>query len=542
MKRILYFLLIAISVTVSAQMPPTPDQVYGQLFKDVQMNQILPDGKTFVDCTPKRNPKDIMYDYGMMMGPNFNLKKFVADNFDLPKPPPQLNYIQHEKDVTMHIKNLWGTLQRNPDSVKEGSSLLPLPYPYIVPGGRFREMYYWDSYFTMLGLKESGETTIIENMVDNFAWLINTYGHIPNGTRTYYLSRSQPPFFALMVTLLASIKGDAVYAKYLPALEKEYLFFMEGDRDLKVGDVHRRVVKMPDGSVLNRYWDDSPTPRQESYREDVLTADTMVMNKMSTMRFASEEAMNAARKKYYAEAYTHLRAAAESGIDFSTRWFRDEKSINTIETTDIVPVDLNSLLYNAEQTLATGYKLAGNTAKQNEYEKWANERKAAVNKYCYDAKAGYYFDYHFVKNSIQTMVTLAGMYPFCFFPADEMKTKAKQACVLIKNTLQAEGGVVSTIHKSGQQWDAPNGWAPLEWMTIWGFDRCGQQAMAKDIATRWARLNNSVYQRTGKLLEKYNVMDLHLESGGGEYPTQDGFGWTNGVLLALVKKYGIVLN
>jgi alpha,alpha-trehalase len=542
MKFLMSVLLIVSGIATRAQMPATPDQVYGQLFKDVQMNQVLPDGKTFVDCTPKRSPKDIMYDYGMMKGTGFDLKKFVADNFDLPKAPAQLNYVQQEKDVSSHIKNLWSTLQRNPDSVREGSSLLPLPYPYIVPGGRFREMYYWDTYFTMLGLKESGETTIIENMVDNFAWLINTYGHIPNGTRTYYLSRSQPPFFGLMVSLLASIKGDAVYQKYLPSLEKEYLFFMDGDQDIKPGEAFRRVVKMPDGSIMNRYWDDSPTPRQESYREDVLTADTMVMNVMSTMRFASQEAMETARKKYYAAAYTHLRACAESGIDFSTRWFADVQHLYTIETTDIVPVDLNSLLYEVEKTLAKAYKLAGNNNRQKEYEKWAAERKAAINKYCYDEKAGYYFDYHFVKNRIQTIVTPAGMYPFCFFEGTEMKEKAKKACVLIKNTLLKDGGIASSVHNSGQQWDAPNGWAPLNWMTIWGFDRCGQVAMAKDIATRWARLNNDVYQRTGKLLEKYNVVDTHIASGGGEYPTQDGFGWTNGVLLALIKKYALVLK
>jgi alpha,alpha-trehalase len=542
MKRLFSFLLLVISFSAYAQMPPTPDQVYGKLFVDVQMNQVLPDGKTFVDCTPKRNPKDIMYDYGMMQGPNFDLKKFVADNFNLPKPPAQLNYIRQEKDVTLHIKNLWSTLLRQPDSAKAGSSLLPLPYPYIVPGGRFREMYYWDTYFTMLGLKESGETKMIEDMVNNFAWIIKTYGHIPNGTRTYYLSRSQPPFFALMVSLLASVKGNAVYATYLPALEKEYMFFMEGDTKLQPGEVHRRVVKMPDGSLLNRYWDDSPTPRQESYREDVLTADTMVINKTAVMRFASEEAMNTAKKKYYAEAYTHLRAAAESGIDFSTRWFADGQHLTTIQTTSFIPVDLNALMYNLEETLALCYKLNGNTTKQKEYEKWADERKAAVNKYCFNSKTGYYYDYQFVNNELQTIITPAGMYPFCFFPPSEMSAKAKQACNLIKGSLLSPGGIVTTVNKSGQQWDAPNGWAPLVWMTLWGFNRCGQKELAKDAATRWCKLNNDVYQRTGKLLEKYNVMDTHLESGGGEYPTQDGFGWTNGVLLALVKKYAITLQ
>lgn len=533
------FLLLAISPF--AQMPATPDMIYGDLFKAVQMQQILPDGKTFVDCTPRRNPKDIMNDYGNMQGPNFDLKKFVADNFDLPKAPATIQYIQPEKDVTVHIKNLWHALQRQPDSVITGSSLLPLPYPYIVPGGRFREMYYWDSYFTMLGLKESGETQMIQDMVDNFAWIIKTYGHIPNGTRTYYLSRSQAPFFALMVQLLASIKGNDVYAKYLPEMEEEYRFFMDGDKTVTPGHPYRRVVKMPDGSLMNRYYDDNPNPRQESYREDVLTADTMVMNRMATMRFRDQKSMEAARKKYYAEAYTHLRAAAESGIDFSTRWFKDGEHITTIETTNIVPVDLNALMYNLEKTLAYSYKLQGNSAKQAEYDQWADERKNAVNKYCYNAGTGYYYDYHFVSNKQETIVTALGMYPFCFFPAEEMKAKAAKAVSVIKNNLLYPGGIATTKNFSGQQWDAPNGWAPLNWMTTWGFDRCGQKAFAKDIATRWVKLNASVYARTGKMLEKYNVVDMHLESGGGEYPTQDGFGWSNGVLLALVKKYAIKL-
>jgi alpha,alpha-trehalase len=541
MKKILWMAAMFISINTIAQYPPTPDQTYGELFKEVQMQQILPDGKTFVDCTPKRPVKDIMYDYGMKKGSQFDLKKFVADNFDLPPAPPQLNYIQHEKSVTQHVTNLWATLTRQPDQQKEGSSLLPLPYPFVVPGGRFREMYYWDSYFTMLGLKESGQTDLLESMVKNFDHIIKTYGHIPNGTRSYYLTRSQPPFFAPMVDLLASIKGNDVYKTYLPSLEKEYEFFMEGFKDVKEGEPHRRVVKMQNGTVLNRYWDDSPTPRQESYREDVLTADTMVTNRMMTMRFKDEASMNKARSDFYAEAYTHLRAAAESGIDFSTRWFKDEKSIHTIETTNMIPPDLNALMYHLEETIALAYKLQGNNKKQKYFEKCAALRKEAVDTYCYDANSGYYYDYNFNESSQEKIVTLAGMYPFCFFPTQEMTPKAIKAANLIRSTLLKDGGVVTTTFDNGQQWDAPNGWAPLTWMTTWGFDRNGQQAFAKDIASRWCTLNAEVYHRTGKMLEKYNVVNTHLESGGGEYPTQDGFGWTNGVLLALVKKYGLVL-
>lgn len=508
-----------ISISILAQAVATPDKIYGQLFVDVQMNKIFPDGKTFVDCVPKRNPKDIMYDYGLMRGPKMDLKKFVEDNFEMPR-VPQLNYITQEKDVVMHIKNLWGVLRREPDKVVEGSSLLPLPYPYIVPGGRFREIYYWDSYFTMLGLRESGEVEMIENMVKNFAYLIETYGHIPNGNRSYYLSRSQPPFFALMVELLADIKGDSVYASFLPALEKEYNFWMDGKEKLKPGQTARRVAVLKDGSVLNRYWDDNSTPRQESYREDV------------------EAAEKSGRVK--SEVYRHLRAGAESGIDFSSRWFRDQKNITTIQTADYIPVDLNCLLYKLELVIARAKLVRRDEILANEYRKKAEKRRAAIDKYCWNKTIRYYTDYNFKTAKQSSMVTCAGMYPFCVFQGkpDYLSLLARQAAAQIKSKLLQAGGVTTTANSTGQQWDAPNGWAPLQWMTIWGLDRCGQRELARDIGQRWIKLNTDVFLRTGKLMEKYNVVDTNLEAGGGEYPGQDGFGWTNGVLLALIKKYG----
>ena len=202
-----YFLFITIIWMnhLSAQTIATPDKIYGDLFKEVQLNRIFADNKTFADAIPKRKPVDIMYDYGIMKGANLNLKKFVEENFILPAATHVA--IPVSKNIIEHITQLWKILKHEADKPVEGSSLLPLPNPYIVPGGRFREIYYWDSYFTMLGLKESNEWEMIENMINNFAHLINTYGHIPNGNRTYYLSRSQPPFFSMMVALLAEKKG-----------------------------------------------------------------------------------------------------------------------------------------------------------------------------------------------------------------------------------------------------------------------------------------------------------------------------------------------
>lgn len=527
MKKFLTTLLaFVVALTITAQQQvQTPAEIYGELFTDVQMRHVFPDSKTFADCTPKRDPKEIVKDYlAMKNNPSvhFKLDEFVMGNFNLPK-APQLNYVTKETDVVMHIKNLWNVLRRNADTAVNGSSLLPLPNPYIVPGGRFGEIYYWDSYFTMLGLKESGRADMIENMVKNFAYLINTYGHIPNGNRSYYISRSQPPFFSLMVELLASIKGDKVILAYLPAMEKEYKFWMEGSDKLKVGDVHRRVVKLNDGTILNRYWDDAATPRPEGFKEDVAVAERSGRDKE--------------------EMYHNLRAGAESGIDFSTRWFDDKKDIITIEVIDFIPPDLNALMLHLEQMIAKGRKLRKDVSGAEQMMNKATKREAAINKYCWNKDLNYYVDYNFKKQKQSDIAALAGMYPFCTMKrSSALNEKCTKATTALKEKLLKEGGVVTVEFNNNQQWDAPNGWAPLEWMTIWGLDRCGQKDLARDIAQRWVKLNTDVFKRTGKLMEKYNVVDTKLEAGGGEYAGQDGFGWTNGVLLSLINKYQIHPN
>ena len=270
---------------------------------------------------------------------HFNLKKFVEENFEIPTGDKAKYNSDSADDVSHTYKKIWPVLKRNPDKEVEGSSLLPLPNPYIVQSGRFREIYYWDSYFTMLGLKESGEIKTIRDMLGNFAYLIETYGHIPNGNRSYYLGRSQPPFFSCMVELLADIQGDSIYQRFLPAMEMEYAFSMDGADKLEAGEAYRRIVRLKNGDLLNRYWDDSMVPRQESWREDYLTAEKSGRNKI--------------------EMYKHLRAGAESGIDFSSRWFADNKKITDIQTTDILPVDLNSLMYHLEWTIAKAKQING---------------------------------------------------------------------------------------------------------------------------------------------------------------------------------------
>jgi alpha,alpha-trehalase len=500
-----------------------PEELYGDLFFDVQQDEdIFPDSKTFVDVIPFTDVEEIREKYSRLEPRTTPfLLNFLEEHFIIPD--TRNNFQSDSASIQENITQLWEVLKRPADDVESGT-LIPLPNPYIVPGGRFREIYYWDSYFTMLGLQEDGQEETIRNMVDNFSYLIDSYGFIPNGNRTYYLGRSQPPFYAKMVEVLAEIEGEEVYREYLPYLEKEYDFWMKDSELLtEPGSASKRVVKMPDGEVLNRYWDEYDTPRPESYREDVETAEAAIK-------------MYPDRTK--AEVYRNLRAGAESGWDFSSRWLsRDEEGefkLSSIHTVDIVPIDLNSLLYNLEATIAAASELEGNEEKAAEFHLRAEARKNAIEKYFWSEEEGFYMDYNFRKGEPTSVLSLAGVYPLFFRIAYE--ERARRVAKIVERTFLRPGGVITTPYNTGQQWDAPNGWAPLQWVTIQGLRKYGEAALATDIKNRWLQLNTGVYKRTYKMLEKYNVQDLSRESGGGEYPTQDGFGWTNGVYQKLVNE------
>lgn len=374
-----------------------PGELYGNLFEQVQTRSLFQDSKTFADAVPQYNVGLIRQRYEMLDDTTTEgLKDFVVQHFMIPQ--NEASFKTDSSSIHQHIQKLWQVLQRPADAEKSGT-LIPLPNPYIVPGGRFREIYYWDSYFTMLGLQTDGEVETIQHMVDNFAYLIDTYGFIPNGNRTYYLGRSQPPFFAMMVRLLSEEKGDAVLKKYLPQLEKEYKFWMSGRDSIQSGESRARIVKMPDGSILNRYWDTYDTPRPESYREDMETA---------------EKALEINPNLTKEEVYRNLRAGAESGWDFSSRWLSkvDGKfSLATIHTTDIIPVDLNALLYNLEKTIAKAAMLAGQKDKSRVYLEKADARREALLKYCWSKADTFFMDYNFRKKGTYRAVFSCGHVP-----------------------------------------------------------------------------------------------------------------------------------
>jgi alpha,alpha-trehalase len=496
-----------------------PSLIYAELFQTVQLAKVFDDSKIFVDAIPKRDGKKILDSYhDQRTQPGFDLRDFVKKNFVLPESKNELAGFDHELSVRQAINGLWDALTRQKKSDEPQSSLITLPQPFIMPGGRFREIYYWDSYFTMLGLAESGRMTLVENMVTNFAFLIDEVGFIPNGNRSYYCTRSQMPLFALMIELLAENKQDQqIYVEFLPQLEKEYAFWMLGAESLeRTGDAFRRVIKV-DGGYLNRYWDDSSSPRAESYAEDVALVTT-------TDRVAHE-------------LFRDVRAACESGWDFCSRWFEDGRSMSSINTTQIIPVDLNAMMYKMETVLAKAYTIAGDHETAGDLNHRAQQRRVLIQSLFFDQERNFFVDLKLSDLSPSHSLSLAAVVPLVF----NIATKEQAASVTekINKKFLKSGGWVTTLVESGQQWDAPNGWAPLQWMTYAGLRNYGFAAEAKEGASRWVENNIDVFHSTGKFWEKYNVEKLGLSGEGGEYRVQDGFGWTNGVLLKLMNELGV---
>jgi len=505
--------------SAQARSPEPPQVVFKDLFVAVQMDSIFADGKVFPDATPNTAPNNILLQFHKAHPDSVDaLKAFIATRFSMPEQASSAPSAPELVPILRHIDKLWDPLTRDTSTAPHYSSLLPLPHPYVVPGGRFREIYYWDSYFTMLGLEESGRHDLVESMVQDFAYLIDTFGHVPNGTRTYYLSRSQPPFFFEMVALFSPKDPAAAYARYLPQLKHEYAFWMDGSNALKPGSAFRRVVSMPDGSILNRYWDDRATPRDESYREDT--------------ELARQGTRPAPR------VWRDIRAAAESGWDFGSRWFADGRTRASIDTTEIVPIDLNSLMFGLEQAIRTGCRRRSDQVCARDFERRAKARAAAVDHYLWDENAGTYFDYQWTASAPIARVSAAIVYPLFVGMASDSQAEAVGKTTT--RDLLKPGGIVTTPLNTGEQWDAPNGWAPIQWMAVDGLHRYGQNLLSEKIACRWMLNVQNVYQQTGKLVEKYDVVTVGRSGGGGEYPTQDGFGWTNGVMRKLSALYPAV--
>lgn len=478
------------------------------LFDDVQRSRIFEDQKMMTDAVPLFPVAEINEKYEKeRVAPDFDLKAFVLSNFDFLGATVSIQREDH-LPIDQHIEKLWDELTRT--AYEERGTLLKLPKPYIVPGGRFNEFFYWDSYFIMLGLQVSGRVEMMKNIVENCSYLIRNIGFVPNASRTHFLSRSQPPYFSLMLDLLAeSTVDENVYIEYYDTLEKEYEFWMDGEEGLKNDTQSKRVLKTYNGDILNRYYDAENTPRPESYLIDI------------------EDHENAPGEEFYRS----IRSGCESGWDFSSRWFSDGETIQSIETLNISQIDVNCLLWHLEKTLAKASGLKHFKEKEKYFSERAAKRRQVIDTYFWDQDARTYKDYHIKKHKNTVSEHIAALYPlFLGLASDE---QAKAVSEIIAEKFLYKGGLVTTTKRSGQQWDLPNAWAPYQWLGFVSMKNYGFTQLANDIKNNWCSNVERVYANTGKLMEKYNALDNEAIAGGGEYPNQDGFGWTNGVYLKL---------
>jgi alpha,alpha-trehalase len=507
---------------------PTPEQqdlrppsiALGALFAAMGEEHVFVDAKTVADAIPDSASDALLTEYNREKArPGFDLKDFVAQHFAI-APRRTVSYRRRpDESVRDYIDGMWDVLSRPPDTLVAHSSLLPLPLTYVVPGGRFSELYYWDTYFTMIGLYEDGKIDLMRGMVQDIASLIDRYGHMPNGSRTYYLGRSEPPFFSLMIDLLAMHDGHDAYTHFLPELQREYDYWMDGADSVVPGAAYRHVVRLPDGTLMNRHWDDMDTPRDESFPQDIATA--------------------AQSPRPAAETYRELRAGAETGWDYSSRWLADGHSMATIHTTDLLTIELNCLIAHLEQTLSHAYDLQGNKVLSDRYAQLATARIDAIRRVLWDPKRGAFFDYDWKTKTLSPVLSGATAMPLFL----QMATvdQARAVAEAMRTRLLKIGGLTATDHVSGQQWDSPNGWAPEQWMAIKGLSQYGMDDLAQEIASRWMERVIGTYEKSGVLLEKYDVVNPSISptggKGGGEYPMQVGFGWTNGTLLGLMNRY-----
>ncbi len=479
------------------------DFLQSALFREVQMRRLFEDSKSFADAVPLWPLREAYAAFRPNMT-DIELRTLVSEAFSMPQEKDGV--ILESQSATEHVQKLWPYLTRPGETEKVGTRF-PIPHDYVVPGGRFNEIYYWDSYFTMLGLAVDGKYELIKSMIDNFAHSIKQFGFIPNGNREYFLSRSQPPFFYLMIRLYEDCTGLEIAQDYLESLLQEYNFWVVEDQ-LKEKPFTGHFVETIHHTQLARYWDRLPEPRPESYQEDVLMY---------------EETKDPS-------LYRNLRSACESGWDFSSRWCKNPFDLQTIRTIAILPVDLNSLLYGMELLIAECFSRLGDQTANGDFLGLSESRAEDLIEQCYDPDDGFFFDYDFQSNQLVKRYYASAIFPLFVNMVEQ--DIANRVAEKFMHELVVDGGVLTSQIQSGQQWDAPNGWAPLNWVAYKAMKNYGFDEYAEIIRSRWITTIESYYEKHGKLVEKYNVLTNDTATGG-EYPNQDGFGWTNGVYLAM---------
>lgn len=520
----------------------------------IQSARVFNDSKWFVDLKLKKSPEEIESLFNDFLEMTHNapekedVEKFLQENFDRPnaefepwtpsdwKPQPDFIhtiYDQNLRSWAQDVNEIWKSLGRKVSTdVRDNASLysqIYVPNPFIVPGGRFTELYYWDSYWIVEGLLLSEMLDTARGMIENFLYLVKKYGYVPNGTRKYYLGRSQPPFLIPMMDLYWKRTKDINFLKEsIGILEKEYSFWQES-RSVTV-TMDERAYK------LFQYRVDTTYPRPESYYED-------------------EQLVKGTSNQEKLRIYSGLKSAAESGWDFSSRWLLDDgkrnKSLRDINPMIIAPVCLNSLMGLNARLLSEFHKVIGNEIQRDIYHKHAEESNITMSRIFWSDRDGIWLDYN-----LQTGELIPGFYPSNLMPLwTESYGKERSPEFVIEqaiayldryNISAYPGGIPTSLMPSGQQWDLPLGWAPLQHMVVLGLQKAGKynaeaDKLALTFARHWVLNVYQTYLNTTphKMLEKYYVTQVG-ETGNhaGEYRTQEGFGWTNAVALKFLSIYG----
>jgi alpha,alpha-trehalase len=434
--------------------------------------------------------------------------------------------------------------------------LLYLPYPYVVPGGRFNEMYGWDSYFIFLGLEADHREALAKGMVDNFLFEIEHYGAVLNANRTYYLTRSQPPF---LTSMIRGVYENPASFSATPAGRTEARAWLERAYTLAEKDYSTwtRVEHKAGSTGLTRYYDFASGPVPEmaddsTYYPDVIrwliahpdkgsenflvkgsehpdAAEAVRLKQTSCDIQVSKVCERAWASGYRLshDYYEGDRAMRESGFDPSFRFGPFDGA-----TEHYAPVCLNSLLYRYERDLS---HFAHLLAKPEDAARWAHSamtRNAAIHRYLWKPKEGVFADYDFAHARSSTYAYISSLYPM--WAGVATREEAKQVVAKL-NLFERPGGLSMSNFNSGMQWDEPFGWAPTNWIADAGLEAMGFREDARRVATEFDATIDRGFARDGTIVEKYNVVagNANVQVSTGYKVNQVGFGWSNAVYLKM---------
>ncbi|MDQ3486196.1 MAG: alpha,alpha-trehalase [Acidobacteriota bacterium] len=446
---------------------------------------------------------------------------YVSRREDLARVTRQVGQVLNQKELdTIALK----TLPEDPTKITD-HGLLYLPRPYVVPGGRFNEMYGWDSYFIQVGLLEDGELGPARDMVDNFIYEIEHYGTILNANRTYYLTRSQPPFLTAMILGVHRKTPDRAWLQStLPAIEAYYRFWTTGQHAVK-------------DTGLSRYWDSGEGPAPEAISDE---KDERGRTHYDRVReyYRTQKVTDYDLTQYYDRKrdtltplfYKGDRSMRESGFDPSNRF-----GPFSIDIIHYVPVCLNSLLYQMEVDTAEIVTALGDRAAAETWRARAAARKDRINALLWDDEAGLYFDYSFQAKRRRAYEFATTFYPLWVGIAGKDQAARVRANL---SKFEAPGGILTSTQVTGSQWDAPFGWAPLQMIAVEGLRRYGYDEDADRVAAKFVAMVNKEFREHGTIVEKYDVRRLESDVAAGikfgYSANQIGFGWTNAVFLKLL--------